>query len=356
MRSNSVSQDLKAAFSAHPHLLKEISQLRGAHLFVTGGTGFFGCWLLEGLDWFHRELGIEMKVTALSRNPDAFRQKNTRLAQLPFLKLHAGDVRDFAFPEGEFTHVIHSATDASAKLNAENPLLMFETITSGTRRALDFAVKCGAKRFLLTSSGAVYGRQPPALSHVSEEYAGGPDPMSRDSAYGEGKRVAEYLCSVYAGKAGFEPTVCRAFAFLGPYLPLDAHFAVGNFVRDAIRGGPIRVGGDGTPVRSYLYGADLVAWLWGVLLLGRPGKAYNLGSEEEVSIAELARTVARAGGAGIQVEIGGTPVPGRLPDRYVPSTQRARGELGLKQTFNLEDSLRRMIQWHTQGASPESPV
>ncbi|HSN13747.1 MAG TPA: NAD-dependent epimerase/dehydratase family protein, partial [Anaeromyxobacteraceae bacterium] len=138
---------------------------------------------------------------------------------------------------------------------------------------------------------------------------------------------------------GFDAVIARCFAFAGPYLPLDAHYAIGNFVRDALARGPIRVGGDGTPLRSYLYGADLALWLWTLLARGRAARPYNVGSEDAVSIAELARIVARVLDTGRGVEIAKAAVPGRAAERYVPSTRRIREELGLAPTFTLEEAI-----------------
>ena len=149
------------------------------------------------------------------------------------------------------------------------------------------------------------------------------------SAYGEGKRLAELLCAIYAKQYGFDANIARCFAFVGPYLPLDAHFAVGNFIRDALAGGPIRIDGDGTPLRSYLYAADLAIWLWTILSRGRSGRAYNVGSEEAISIHELANAVTGEL-RDVPVEIARKSVHGVSLECYIPASIRASSELGLE--------------------------
>ena len=320
--------------------------LRGGRLFLTGGTGFFGCWLLESFAWANDALGLGAEALVLTRDPAGFAAKRPHLAAHPAIRFHQGDVRSFAFPDGAFSHVLHGATEASAALNRDDPLGMVDTITQGTRRTLEFARQCGAERFLLTSSGAVYGAQPPELSHTPEEYAGAPDCARPGSAYGEGKRLAELFGAVYGEKHGLAVTVARGFAFVGPYLPLDLHFAVGNFLRDGLRGGPITVGGDGTPVRSYLYAADLAVWLWTILLRGRAGRAYNVGSEDAKTISQTAQAVATQFSPASPVVIARAPTPGQAADRYVPSVARAREELGLDVWIGLDEALRRTLEWH----------
>ncbi|MGK6354644.1 NAD-dependent epimerase/dehydratase family protein [Sphingomonas sp. DT-207] len=309
-------------------------RLGGARIFMTGGTGFIGRWMLEAL----AHSRIDAEVTVLSRDPAAFAARAPHLAKR--FRLVAGDVTGFAAPEGRFTHIIHAATDASAALNAHDPRRMFDTIVSGTRRALDFAAAQPGARLLFLSSGAVYGAQPWDVPHVAEDWHGGPDPRDPRSAYGEGKRAAEMLCAIYGKQFGLDVVTARIFALLGPLLSLDIHFAAGNFIRDAMAGQVIRVEGSGQAVRSYLYAADLTMWLWTLLIAGRSGATYNMGSEEAVSIADLARrTATLLGGPG--VEILGRPDPGWNPGRYVPSTQSIRSELGVVPTIGLDEAIRR---------------
>jgi dTDP-glucose 4,6-dehydratase len=345
---NPLSDDLNRVL-AHTEGLWD--ELRGARLFATGGTGFFGCWLLESFAWACDALQLNASLTVLTRSPEAFRRKAPHLASHPSIAILQGDVRTFPFPEGRFTHLIHGAADASAALNRERPLVMLDTIVDGARRTLDFAVHCGATRFLMISSGAVYGAQPADVERVPETYEGGPATTDPRSAYAEGKRLAELLGAVYAARHGFACPIARPFAFAGPYLPLDTHFAIGNFIADCLNRRPIEIRGDGAPSRSYLYAADLAIWLWTILLRGQSCRAYNVGSEEAVSIAGLAATVRATLGATEPVRIAGQPRPGIPAERYVPDTSRARTELGLRQTVSLEEAIRRTAAWNAAPAA-----
>ena len=335
--SNPLACDLDHVLA---HTAEVWEELRGGRLFLTGGTGFFGCWLLESFAWACDALHLDAAVTVLTRSPEAFQAKAPHLASHRAIRLHRGDVVNFEFPSGRFSHVIHAASDSSPQLCRQRPLLVLDTLVDGTRRVLDFAVTAGASRLLFTSSGAVYGSQH-ACNRLPETAAAAPDTSSVASVYGEGKRMAELLCNIYRESQALECVIARCFAFVGPYLPLDAHFAIGNFLDDGLRGRPIRVQSDGTAIRSYLYAADLAAWLWNILVRGLNGRTYNVGSEQELTIAETARTVAAVLDSSHPVEIACQAAPGATPNRYVPSTARVRNELGLREWISLPDAVRR---------------
>jgi dTDP-glucose 4,6-dehydratase len=345
----SVAQNPLAADLDHviEHAGDCLEQLRGARIFITGGTGFFGSWLLESLVWANLRLNLDAHATVLTREPSLFQKKAPHLAKAPGIELWEGDVRDFCPPRGQYDCIIHAATASSSNLNNEDPHLMWDTIVQGTRAVLDFAADSGCEEFLLTSSGAVYGPQPSNITHVTEDYLGGPDTLETTSAYAEGKRTAELLATIAHHNSGLNVKIARGFAFVGPYLPLDIHFAIGNFIRDALKGTPLKISGDGTPHRSYLYASDLVIWLWTILLKGRPAYAYNVGSEDSRSIYEIAQAVSAECGSPT-IDVARKPDPGAAISRYVPSTQRAREELGLQERVPLASAISKTIAWHRQ--------
>jgi dTDP-glucose 4,6-dehydratase len=314
-------------------------EARGCDIFLTGGTGFFGCWLVESFLHANRVLELGARLTVLTRSPGTFIRKCPWLANEPTLKLIAGDVRNFEFPEGEFPFVIHAATLASAKQLAEEPLEMLTTILDGTRRTLEFGATRGARKFLLTSSGAVHGN---------------PDHLQPSSAYAEGKRMAEHLCVQYAKLYDMECKIARCWAFVGPHLPLDQHFAIGNFIRDAVAGSPIRIAGDGTPTRSYLYASDLAIWLWTMLFRAPSLLPLNVGSGAAVSIRELAETVAATLRPETRIEIARAASADTNRNQYVPDISLAEKLLGLRVTVDLAEAIRRTAEWYGFTAAPNT--
>jgi dTDP-glucose 4,6-dehydratase len=330
-----------------------------AHFFITGATGFFGQWLLESLVAANRRFGLRVEATVLSRDPASFLARRPHLAEARELHWVRGSAVDFTVAQvaaartapadpPRFAAVIHLVTEADNDRTVADPLAAYDVIAGSTRRALEFATAVGARRFLFTSSGSVYGLQPPALPRVAEDYAGAPDGTDGLSAYavsGSAKRAAETLCVAYGKSRGLEAVIARCFAFSGPGLPVDSKFALGNFLSDALAGREIVVKGDGTPVRSYLYASDLAVWLWTLLVRGSAGRAYNVGSEHPITIQETAEAVRREVAPGARVRVSTPPDPARPTHRYVPSTARIRTELGVRETVPLAEGIRRMAAW-----------
>jgi nucleoside-diphosphate-sugar epimerase len=313
--------------------LRSWQSLADQSVLITGGTGFIGKWLLATLLDANEVLGLNCRVTVLSRDPLVFQRNwpstSGRIAWI------VGDVRNFEIEAHRFDVIIHAATDVAAQASSDD---VFSTCLDGTRRVVSLARQCGANQLLLVSSGAVYGPLPAGMTHVPETYLGGPDPLLSSSAYGEGKRVSEWLAS-QATEGGLKVKIARVFAVVGPYLPLDKHFAIGNFLRAALANDEIVIHGDGTPHRSYLYAADIAAWLWAVLLRGESCRAYNVGSDESISILSLAKRVCRVVGRNPGITVKQQPCLGSSISHYVPDITRAREELALPPPMPLDDAI-----------------
>jgi len=315
------------------------------HVLVTGGTGFFGKALLRHWSTGGAPELSGARFTLLSRNPARFRAAHGDLLAGLDVHLVAGDIqRSETLPEDDYTHLIHAATDSTAGLSLP-PLQRFNQIVDGTRNVLDLALRCGKPRVLLTSSGGVYGSIAQFPEGVPEDYHGMPDPLVPDNAYSIAKRQAEHLCALYYDAHGLESVIARCFAFVGKDLPLNAHFAIGNFIGDVLAGRAIVIHGDGTPIRSYMDQRDLASWLTTMLLGGTAQRAYNVGSDEAISIANLAMLVARLAGDTSQVQVLGLAPEGQAAERnrYLPDTSRAQNELGLTRHHNLVSSITDML-------------
>ncbi|MCW3113970.1 MAG: NAD-dependent epimerase/dehydratase [Segetibacter sp.] len=316
------------------------SLVKNKSLFITGGTGFFGKWLLESFIYINEKLQLNATATVLTRDPEKFVNEFPFYSNVSSVKFLKGDILNFEFPAEDFEFIIHAATEADAALNSSQPLLMLDTITAGTRRVLDFARQKSVEAILFTSSGAVYGKQPADITHIKEHHSFPVDINNPNSAYAEGKRLAELYCSIYYKHYNLPIKIARCFAFVGPYLPLNKHFAIGNFISNALNKQDIIIKGDGTPFRSYLYAADLTIWLWTILLKGDNNIPYNVGSDEGYELRSVAETVAELN-PGVKVQVLTKASPSKPVERYVPDISFVKKKLGLSIKFTLKDAIKK---------------
>ena len=312
---------------------------------LTGGTGFFGKALLRHHLAFSSAVSPEIVV--LSRNPQLFLAAHPEFKGHQTIHFLKGDIeqRDSLPWRQSFSHVLHAAADSTFGPRLR-PLQRYEQIVDGTRNILDLAVATGAHRFLLTSSGGIYGSPPGELESIPEDWPVSPPLDTGSTAYSQAKRAAEHLCFLYGEEHNLQSVVARCFAFVGPDLPLDVHFAIGNFIGDALTAGAITVSGDGTPRRTYLDQSDLAHWLFTLLEHGRPGQAYNVGSDEVISIAALAHLVRDIISPEKPIHILGAPNPNSARNHYVPNIHKAKEHLGLGVTIPLAKAIRRAAETH----------
>ena len=324
--------------------VSDLEEIVNKPLVITGASGFVGTWLT--LSWVaaRKRLKGRGQLLITSRNPQSLLPLiNVIDSRSPVTAL-SSDIRNLHIPS-EFRNgnLIHAATPASAALNASDPAAMLKIIIEGQERVIVEAVRMN-NRLLFLSSGAVYGRQPLDLSHLPETWEGAPQIGDSNSAYHEGKRVAELMGNIAATKQGLHFISARLFAFIAPFLPLGTHFAAGNFIRDALSSNQIEIQSGGGSVRSYLYATDLCSGLWALLARGETGSAYNIGSDQDITIKELAIKVAWLAGTNARVNVRGLDTPENV-SRYVPSLERLHNEIGMKQSVSLEQSLKRTISW-----------
>ena len=322
-------------------------KLRGKRIFLSGDAAFFDIWLAESFIHINREYALGATLTVLSCAPEVLIGQNPHFKDFPEVSFVQGDVRNFTFPDGHFDYVIHVEPEVNEQHEHEHPEQLYPLILERTRSVLDFAVACGARKMLFIDSGSVYGVQPTELAVISEEFLAHPEfEGPKSSAYGRGALHAERLCLEYAAMYRFYVTTARCFAFIGPYLSMSTHCAAGGFIADCLEKRPLVISGDATLLSSYIYGADLTVWLWTILVNGLNDRAYNVGSEEAVSVAELAEEFNRCCGNRSAVQVLQPVLPGIPPARYVPCTGRARKELKLTIDFPLRQALEKTVKWH----------
>lgn len=316
----------------------DIREFDSSRLLVTGGTGFIGKWILATILSAVDRLNLRTRIDVISRG-----DLSHLLQEFSFVGHLRGDVRSIAI-DRTYDLIIHGAASSSAPFGKGDgaPEAMASTIIDGTRRMIEIGGRTRA-RVLFFSSGAVYG---PQIHPVAEDAIGAPDPRDPRSAYGLAKRLAENYVAIATSENMIDGVIARLFAFVGPGIPLDAHYAVGNFLNDILHMRPIEVLGDGRPLRSYLYCGDLSEWCWALIARGQSGGAYNVGSPESVSIADLAQRAAAIVEPNSSVRILESVEAGPAPC-YVPITELSRRDLDLEPRTTLEDALRQTFEWLT---------
>jgi dTDP-glucose 4,6-dehydratase len=325
-------------------LVEAINQLNGSRVLLTGGTGFVGKWLIETALIACDNGAQKFAIILPTRDFSASHVIETREIGFNNLSLVEGDLLTDALDIGKVDAIIHAATPASALLNESNPIEMARINTQSMQAALKFAEN--KVPFLFTSSGAVYGDQPQSITHISEHQD---QPYSElTSAYAKGKKLAESMCA-QAGQAGLcSPIIARLFAFSGHYLPRDTHFAIGNFVQNVLDRKPIHINSDGQARRSYLYGADMAIWLWSALAKRSSPHPLHIGSEQSVSILELAQAVARVSTTELnfvpEITVAVPTANSEKYHQYIPNNSATKSQLNVQEWTSLETGITLMIR------------
>jgi nucleoside-diphosphate-sugar epimerase len=320
----------------------DLQELLSHNIRVTGGGGFVGRWIVTALASFAEKIQkFNYNITSFSRSTP---KRQEELLERELISVVNGGITAPLQIGTDYGHVFHCAAPASAIFNALDPAGMQKLIEAGARNlAAHFAST--AIRVVNVSSGAVYGVQPTHLSYFTEEWVDAREHTLPDSAYHRGKSCAEVFLNETAGAGQLDVVHTRLFVFLAPHLPLDAHFAGRNFLKNAIDNRPTTIAGDGRNIRTYMYGTDLAVWIFAIAARCKTGRAYNVGSPRPISIANLAAQTATLSGSSHQpVDLGNTDLQ-QPPHCYLPCTNRVECEFGVTLDVDLTDATSRTLNW-----------
>lgn len=317
--------------------------LDNGSLLITGGTGFVGRWLLTTLSEMVFEKGISQEVLLVTRHEDLVPTLAKSLTSRLSLKaISPLDIRNLN--RGEISAVAHLAAYTGIQ-TLQHGHLTFEADTGILLDISRYLERIGSTpKMLYASSGAVYGRDRRQATPPSEgEHFALPSSLE-SNAYDATKRASESLVGTMSQSGMCQSTIARLFAFVGPLLPIDKHFAIGNFIRDALSGDNVVVTGSGNDYRSWMYAADMarcLVELWS--LATEEPLIVNVGSSESMTIMDAAQKVARLAGVGVSHQWnGGSSSP---PTYYYPDTSRLREILPDENETLLEDGIRRHLDW-----------
>jgi len=306
---------------------------------VTGATGFFGWWMLSSLLQMNKQFGCEMKIHAVSRDPDTFLKENSQFkGNVAFIK---SDLRDLSLAHVQVDYCFHMATtSASETFNEEDQLNKIDLLYLGTKKLMSELVKAKVKKIVFTSSGVVYGSLSERDDYL-ESSRMAPLTTNPASALGEGKRLAEYVIAYYCASNNISYGIARCFSFVGPRLPMDLHYAIGNFIYDALHNESIAVRGTGRDIRSYLYIGDAITWLLNIMISVDNEQIYNVGSGHPISIMALAETVRDLLAPEKKVIVHDTMKTEDNFDRniYVPNVDKITAELSVEEWSSLRESI-----------------
>jgi nucleoside-diphosphate-sugar epimerase len=310
--------------------LAEISSLAGgfmdkfsnSNVLVAGATGFVGSWIISSIDHMNRYHNTNIHVSAISRN---FNQDF--ISAFPDTKVMALDIsKAFIFDIPGPDCVFNAATPSSPSHGGEVSHQVLEAATLGTTNLIEICAPEKKTRFINLSSGIVTKRKNDILKNLEDV----------KNAYLAGKRRSEDLVSQATSKGLISGKNLRLYAFAGPGISLVDHFAVGNFMNDAVNGRPISIKGNPATLRSYLYPTDMIVNIFNCAAKDSLNEI-EIGSHEPVSMHRLAETVNEVtGNSGIMQQPDYGPA-----DEYIPKL----GATEVTKSVSLPEALSRWNHW-----------
>jgi nucleoside-diphosphate-sugar epimerase len=325
---------------------KSLLPLKNQKILITGGTGFIGKWICEMVSFLNTNFDFNTHLYLIGRDVESFSNDAPHLAKKTFISLIEQDVKNLHDLPNDVNWVIHAAASPDSRVHVSQPLKTIETIYRGTNLVLDYCFRLPQlNKIVHLSSNQVYGKIE-GEKLIREDMCGGMESTKFSNIYGEAKRISESICSVYRNQNSLPIVVCRPFSFIGPYQHLDKPWAINNFIRDGLLGGPIRILGNGKIIRSYLYGSDLAYWLLTVLVKGEIGEIYNIGSSESVTLNELSKRIKSFVSSNIEISYKSSKDEYHTSLSTIPDLSKIKSKLKVQEKFSLDESIFQTIAWN----------
>ncbi len=344
------------------NLSDEFASMAGKNMLITGGAGFLGYYLVQSvLHWNNetsdaRRIQVTVYDSYVRGVPAWLMQlkshENLTLVEHDITKPLPVDIADFEY-------IVHAASIASPTFYRRHPIETMDANVNGLRSLLEYfrQQKEAHKRtegFLFFSSSEIYGDPPSENIPTPETYRGNVSCTGPRACYDEAKRYGETLCVNFAHQFGLPIKVARPFNNYGPGLKLSDRRVIPDFARDILAGRDIVMLSDGSPTRTFCYAADAIVGYYKILVKGRSGEAYNIGTEEpELSMVQLAeRLVSLASelfDCHARVVCERSADPQYLvdtPNRRCPMIAKAKADLGYTPTISLDEGLMRSLLWY----------
>jgi nucleoside-diphosphate-sugar epimerase len=321
--------------------ISNLEKLKDTHVLITGGTGFIGKWTTEMLIYLNDIFNFNITIYLLARNIP----KDTNYTGISYIHYIKSDIRNIKELPTVLNYIIHAAGTPDSKEHVSNPIKTIETIIGGTQKLLDLSSRLpNLIKFIHISSNKIYGNN---FSTIPiDEFNTTIIGYNNQDVYSECKRMSETICKSYISEFHLPITIVRPFAFIGPFQHLDKPWAINNFIRDAILGGPIRIIGNEHSSKSYMYGSDLANYMLNILVFGKIGEAYNVGSSKSITLIDLANKIKNIINTEIEIKVKSSK------DNYsktifdIPQTSKIENELNIKEAFGIDEALRRTVLWN----------
>lgn len=307
---------------------KSLEGLKDKHLFIFGGTGFIGLWVISLIKILNQKYNLNIRVTSLSRG-FSNRELIDYFYNSSNFTLIKSDVRNFSEIPKDVSHILILASDPNLRFTASFPFDSLTTIGGGVSNILKMSEKLEKiEKICFLSSGLV-------AKDVNDGYV-------------IAKRYAESLC-ISARQENRLPTfIIRPYTFIGPFQNISSSWAHTMFMSDFINNNPIRILSDGSSKRGYLYGFDAAYWILFYLLNSSPGEILSLGSDEEISIEDFARKLFELKDNNYPIKFSETPHSSSNID-FIPSLAKEKNKYNFKIFTTLSESLKLSIDWYKNG-------